>query len=196
MDILKFSEFITENYQDSPEEYIKSALIKIQKRIEGLFAEQEEGTDEEGEEGEEDSAEVMTLGQAMKKGEEKEKKNSKMSLTDMGLRLESSESSNYSAILDNVSFKFSDEDGWYSLFVGISLEEAKPEDNEDDFSDSDIKECSVKFKRYNLDDDLVGQLGPRTVKCDDVNEEMIVDLKIELDEDSGGEEEGLGIETE
>ena len=119
-----------------------------------------------------------------------------MSLTDMGLRLESSESSNYSAILDNVSMKFSDEDGWYSLFIGISLEEAKPEDSEKDFSDEDIKECSVKFKKYNLDDNLVGVIGPRTVKCDDVNEEMLVNLKIELDEDSGGENEGIGIETE
>ena len=33
-------------------------------------------------------------------------------------------------------------------------------------------------------------------RVENVDEEMLVNLKIELDEDSGGENEGIGIETE
>ena len=171
--------------------------MKIQQRIEALFEEQVESNEEGGEtETEENPDEVMTLGQAIEKGKEKEKKNSKMTLVDMGLRLESSEMSKYSATHDNVNFKFSDQEGWYNLYVVIPLESARPEDDESDFSDEDIKECSIKFKKYNNEHDLMGQVGPRTVKLEDVNEDLIVELKVELDDEYGGEDEEFEIETE
>jgi hypothetical protein len=196
MEIIKFNQFIklNENLQDAPEEYIKNALIKIKKRIDSLF---EKATDDSVEDdGEENPDEVMTLGQAMEKGKKREQKNSKMTLTDMGLQLESSELSTHSATLDNVTFKFTDNDGWYNLYVAIPLEDGKPEDDESDFEDTDIKNCSIKFKKYNLDNDLVGQIGPRTVKTTDVDESLLIDLKIELDDEYGNDQEEFEIETE
>jgi len=199
MNILKYSQF-NENHQDTPEEYIKNALMKIKKRVDSLFEEQveepysksEEGEgEEEGEEGDN----ILTLNQAIEKGKEKEKKNSSISLTDMGLRLESSELSNYSSTMDNVTFKFSDPESWYNLYVAIPLKSARPEDGESDFSDDDIKECSIKFKKYNDVDQIVGQLGPRTVKISDIDEDLIVKLKIELDDEYGSSEEEFEIET-
>jgi hypothetical protein len=65
-----------------------------------------------------------------------------------------------------------------------------PTDQTKDFSDKDIENCQVKFKKYSLDNfNLEGQMN-KTVKIADINEETMISLKIELDEDtgSGGEE--------
>ena len=68
-------------------------------------------------------------------------------------------------------------------------------DKESDFSDTDIEECSIKFKKYNYENNIIGQLGPRKVKIEDIDETFLVDLKIELDEDFPSKEEEFEIET-
>ena len=66
---------------------------------------------------------------------------------------------------------------------------------EKEFSDKEIENCVVKFKKYDIQDfDLIGQIGPREVKIKDIDEEFLVDLKIELD-DEFNEEEEFEIET-
>ena len=72
MKIIKYSQFINEdNYQDTPEEYVKTALIKLKKKIDSFFEEQSQE--------ESDEKEVMTMAKAKKKGEEKKKEEGKLS---------------------------------------------------------------------------------------------------------------------
>lgn len=191
MDIIKFNQFILENLHDSPEEYVKIALTKLKKKIEDLFEEsvpQEEGEDEE--------SKVTTMSDALKKGKEEEKDKSKMSLSDFGLELQSSEFSKYSATLDNIKLIFSDEEFRYDLYITIPLEEALVKDKTKDFSDKDIKKCYVKFKKYQIDNsELVGQIS-KNAEIANIDEDFLVELKIELDEEFGGDSEKIEIETE
>jgi hypothetical protein len=190
MDIIKFNQFILENLHDSPEEYVKIALNKLKKKIENLF-EESVSQDVEGEE-----SKVTTMSDALKKGKEEEKEKSKMSLSDFGLELQSSEFSKYSATLDNIKFIFSDEEFRYDLYITIPLEEALIKDKEKDFSDKDIKKCFVKFKKYQIDNsELIGQIS-KNAEIANIDEDFIVELKIELDEEFGDESEKIEIETE
>jgi hypothetical protein len=169
---------------------VKIALNKLKKKIENLF-EESVPQDVEGEE-----SKVTTMSDALKKGKEEEKEKSKMSLSDFGLELQSSEFSKYSATLDNIKFIFSDEEFRYDLYITIPLEEALIKDKEKDFSDKDIKKCFVKFKKYQIDNsELIGQIS-KNAEIANIDEDFIVELKIELDEEFGDESEKIEIETE
>jgi hypothetical protein len=206
MKIINYTNFINENFQDPPEEYIKTALLKIKKKIEGLFEKVSgDGVDQEEpeelelqpEEGEDSGEEVMTFKKALEKGEEKSGKEGALTLSELGAKLESCEMSRYSAQYDSLTVKFSDQEGWYNIFLTIPLKDVVEDmqENEDgDYSDKDIKNCSIKFKKYNIDNELVGQLGPSNYKLSDIDEEFFVNLKIEVDEEYGDDEE-FEIET-
>lgn len=185
--IYKFSEFIKEDHmQDPPEEYIKTALLKLQRKINGFFGPIPDGTPEP-------SNQKVPIGRALEKGKKKAKNG--MSFKDLKVELESSELSKYSAVYDSITIKFSDPDGWYNLWITIPLDMAISKDKGKDFSDKDLENCVIKFKRYNQDNELIGQIGPKQVKIEDVNEELLVSLKIELDEEFGEEAEELELET-
>lgn len=191
MKIVKFLDFINEdNVQDTPEEYIKTTLVKLQKTIESFF----EDTNQQGEE---PNIGKSNMASAIERGKEIKKDESKMSFKDLGIKLDSSELSKYSAIYDSLTIKYSDEDSMYNLYITIPLEEGINKDKTKDFSDQDIKKCSYKFKKYDQTQDfaLVGQLGPKTIDISEINEEFLVNLKIELDDQFGGDEEKLEIET-
>ena len=209
MKINTYSEFINENFQDPPEEYIKVVLMKLKKKIVSFFEKAAEenkelvrnGGEEPDEDGEQvdkgngPEEEVVTMRTAMKRG--KDKKKDGISLSEFGVKLESIEVSRYSALYDSLTVKFSDQEGWYNMFLTLSLENVvadMKEKEDEDFSDTDIKECSIKFKKYDLDNSLVGQLGPKKYKISDIDEEFLVNLKIELDEEFGESEE-FEIET-
>jgi|LakMenE18May11ns_1017448.scaffolds.fasta_scaffold9563646_1 hypothetical protein len=189
MKIIKYSQFINEdNYQDTPEEYVKTALIKLKKKIDSFFEEQSQE--------ESDEKEVMTMAKAKKKGEEKKKEEGKLSFKELNVNLESSELSKYSAIFDSITIKYSDPEFLYNLFITISLSSGINPDKTKDFSDKEIKECSYKFKKYDVNNfELLGQIGPKTIEIDKIDEEFLVNLKIELDDEYGGEEEELEFET-
>jgi translation initiation factor 2 alpha subunit (eIF-2alpha) len=185
MDIIRFNDFINENMHDSPEEYIKIRLNKLKIKIEKLFekpAESEEG--------------VIKMSDALKKGKEKEQKDSQLSLAELGLNLESSEFSKYSAMNDSIKFIFTDSDSRYDLYITIPLEEGIVKDKTKDFSDTDIKKCFVKFKKYSgVDFRILGQIS-KNVEIDNIDEDFLVELKIELEDQFGETGETLEIETE
>ena len=61
---------------------------------------------------------------------------------------------------------------------------------------SGFKNCFIKFKKYDLQTfEVLGQMT-KNVKIKDIDENFLVDLKIELDETFGDEDEKLEIETE
>lgn len=199
MKIIKYSHFINEEFQDPPEEYIKTALTKLKKKLESFFID-DEGKDiepdvgpesVEGETGSDNS--VITMSQAIERGKQRKKSGDKMSFKDLNVHLESSEMSKYSAIYDSITLKFSDENNFYSLYITIPLEEGMSK--KDDFSANDIKNCFVKFKKYDSGDfELIGQVR-KDVKIDDIDEEFLVDLKIEIDDEFSEGEEEFEIET-
>lgn len=186
MKIIKYLQFINEDsFQDSPEEFVSTALGKLKRKIESFF-----------EESVESDKEVMTMSKAKERGEKKEKEESKMSFKELNVQLESSELSKYSAQFDSVKVIFSDPEYRYDLFITIPLEDAINKDKTKDFSYKEIKKCTVKFKKYDLDGfELVGQIGPKTVEIDKVDEDFLVSLKIELDDEFGDESEELEFET-
>ena len=179
MKIIKYNDFIkiNETVNDTPEEYVKIALMKIKTKLENMFA---------GQVGDNE----------VEKIEHKNSREGGKSLSDFGVELQSCELSRYSRTQDNVKVKYSDAESLYDLTVSIDLKEAVPEDEEKEFSNSDIKNCHVKFKKYDQDNfDLVGELS-KNVKIDDIDEDFLVSLKIEIDKEFGSDEEELDIETE
>jgi len=178
--IYKYSEFINENIQDPPEAYVESALRKLENRLRNMFE-----TDKV------ENGEVKRYGTLVDK-DRKEK--GEMSFKDLGLELQSLELSKYSKVYDNVKMKFTDEKFLYDMTFTIDLKDAVPKDDTKDFSDKEIENCHIKFKKYDQDDfKILGQLT-KTAKISEINEEYLVNLKIEIDE-GGGQEEEFEIET-
>ena len=187
MKIRKFIEFINEEFNDTPESYIETALKQLQKKIGKMFEDQ---TDLEENE-DEDVEKKSSIQKAKSKGKEK-----KLSFKDLGVQLESSEISKYSKMYDSLTIKFSDANATYNMLLLIDLKSGMIKDPEKDFSFEDIEDCFIKFKKYDLDTfEVVGQMT-KNVKIKDIDETFLVDLKIELDEKFGDEEEKLEIETE
>lgn len=186
MKIIKFTEFIKEELiNDTPESYIELALKQLKKKIDKMF-EFQEYENPESEESEE--------GKSIRKAKA-ESKGKKMSFKDLGVRLESSEISKYSKMYDNLTVKFSDPNAWYNLYIAIDLKDALPKDANKDFSYEDIEKCYIKFKKYDANtDDVVGQIT-KNVEIKKIDEEFLIDLKIEID-DKFGDEEEFEIETE
>ena len=182
MKIIKYTEFINEEFNDTPESYIETALNQIKSKIDKMFDYEE--VDSDGEEN-----------ISIQKAKLNSKDKSKITFKDLGIRLDSSEISKYSKMYDSLTVKFSDSTSLYNLFISIDIKEGIPKNPEEDFSFEDIENCFVKFKKYDLDTfDVIGQIT-KNVKIKDIDEEFIIELKIELDDKFGDEDEKLEIET-
>jgi len=185
MKIRKFIDFINEELNDTPEEYISDALGNIKRKIDKMFEDQieEEPSDESGP-------------KSVKQAKEDSKEN-KVSFRDLGVRLESSEVSKYSAMYDSYTVWFTDDKAAYCLIFAIDIKDGMPKDPNVDFSFKDIEKCTIKFKKYDLDKvEIIGPPLRKTIDIKDINEEFLVNLKIELDEDLGDDnEEEFEIET-
>ena len=177
MKVFKYSEYIKEELQDTPESYIETALAQLKKKLDKLF---DDDIDK-------DTNKVLSP-------KELEKVDSKkMSFKDLGIRLESSELSKYSKLYDSLTIKFSDDNNTYALIIMIDIKEAIPEDKEKDFDIDDIEKAYIKFKKYDLDTfEILGQLS-KNVKLKDINEEFLIDLKIELDDKFSDEDEEFEV---
>jgi len=176
MKVTRFSEFrmVAEAVNDTPEQYVKIALQKIRNKIQKMFD--------------------QTAGQEVRRFGERD--GAKGTLAELGIELESIEMSRYSKTLDNLKVKFSDEEHLYDLMIAIDLREAMP-NGEDQFEADDIKECYIKFKKYDKHEpgEVLAEIIDN-VKIKDVDEDFIVSLKIRMDEESGDEGgEEFEIET-
>jgi hypothetical protein len=175
MIIYKYIDFIKEGLQDPPEEWIKNTLLKVKKSIEDIF--------NKGESIEEYNPDnVESLSNAIERGKNLDKDKS---LTDLGVELTDIELSKYSAEYDSLKVIFTDGENRYDLYITIPLKlaiESKKNDNS-----YDIKDCFIKFKKYNFDMELSGSIPPKKVKISDINEDFFIELKIELDSDSDEE---------
>jgi hypothetical protein len=182
--IWKFVDFIKEELSDTPESYIEIALRQLKKKIDSMF---ELEPDEENDD-------IKSIKKAK---EDSKKKGSKMKLSDLGVELESSEISKYSKTHDTLTIKFTDANATYALIISIEIKEGISKDPAKDFTFEDVENCFLKFKKYDIDTfEIIGQVT-KNAKIEDIDEEFLVDLKIELDEKFGDEdEEDFKIETE
>lgn len=189
MKIIKYTDFIKENMYETPENYIGLALNQLKRKIDKMFDFQEDNTEQnypvEGEEATPDKIKKI-----------KTRSKDKMSFEDLGVRLESSEVSKYSKLYDSLTVKFSDDNTTYALIITIDIKEGIPKDKEKDFDIDDIEMCYIKFKKYDLDTfEVIGQIT-KNAKLKKVDEDFLIDLKIELDDKFTDEDEQLEIETE
>ena len=181
MKILKCSQYIKEELTETPETYISTALNQLKRKLDKLFDEVDL----------DDKDKVLSPEQLDKKDSKK------MSFKDLGVQLDSSEVSKHSRLYDTLTIKFTDDKYTYTFIVMIDVKEAMPDKDQDDFDFEDIKNAYIKFKKYDLDTfEIIGQIT-KNVELKDINETMIINLKIELDNkfDVGGEEE-FEIESE
>lgn len=180
MEILNFSKFKLFENNDTPEGYIKSALIKIKSKIEKMF------------DGTVNSDDIETFS-------DKKAKSDDQNFSDLNLELQSCELSTYSKTTDNVKAIYQDDKYRYDLTVSIDLKEAVPEDEDkkEKFSDTDIKNCNVNFKAYSLDDfQLIGKIN-KTIKISEIDQDLLIKLKIEIEDEFGnGDQEEFKIETD
>jgi hypothetical protein len=194
MKIRKYADFINEEIMnDTPESYVEIALNQLKKKFDKMFEFQEGESDTNGPA---DELEKEKDGsKSIKKAKDESKDRSKMSLKDLGVRLDSSEISKYSKMYDSLTIKFTDDAATYNLYLAIDIKDAMPKDATKDFAYDDIEMCYIKFKKYDLDTfEVIGQIT-KNIKIKDINEEFLIDLKIEID-DKFGDEEEFEIETE
>lgn len=187
MKVIKFTEFIKEELlNDTPETYISTLLNKLKRQIDKMFDHDVDFSDNEEPSGE----------KSIKKAKKDSKNKEKLSFKDLGLSLESSEISKYSKLYDSLTVTFRDDNFMYTMIIMIDLKEALPKDPNKDFTIDDIKNCYIKFKKYDLDNiEIIGQIS-KNVEVKKIDEEFIIDLKIELDDTFGDEEDEFEIETE
>lgn len=188
MRVRKYLDFIKEEFNETPESYISTALSQIKQKVDKMFDFQE-GDIDNPPEPEEDPTKIKKIST---------KDSNKMSFEDLGVQLESSEISKYSKLYDSLTVKFTDDNNTYTLIIMIDIKEAIPteQEKEKNFDSDDIEDCYIKFKKYSLDNltEIIGQLN-KNIKIKDIDEEFLIDLKIELDEKFGGEEDDFEIET-
>jgi hypothetical protein len=188
MRVRKYLEFIKEEFNETPESYISTALTQIKQKVDKMFDFQE-GDIDNPPEPEEDPTKIKKIST---------KDSNKMTFEDLGVTLESSEISKYSKLYDSLTVKFTDDSNTYTLIIMIDIKEAIPTDQEKEknFDSDDIEDCYIKFKKYSLDNltEIIGQLN-KNIKIKDIDEEFLIDLKIELDEKFGGDEDEFEIET-
>lgn len=188
MKIVKFGDYIKEELNDTPETYVSVALNQLKKKIDKMFEFQDF-------EGEDDQQSSETSVKTIQTAKEESKKKGEMNFKDLGVRLESSEVSKYSKLYDSLTVKFSDDEALYNLLITIDFKEAIPKDAEKDYSFEDIKKCYIKFKKYDLDTfEVIGQIT-KNAEIKKIDENFLIELKIEIDE-MFGEEEEFEIETE
>ena len=181
MKIYKFNDYILNESAigNTPEETIKLLLTKFKRRIEKMFSEEDEQVD---------TFDESTNKERVKDGG--------MSFKDLDIRLESSEISQYSYKNQNLKVIFSDGENRYDLIITVDLKDAITEEEDKIINVGDIEKCSVEFKKY-TNDELIGNIT-KYIDVKEIDEELLMDLKIELDEafDEGDDNEELEIEME
>ena len=173
--ILRYFDFIKEELSDTPQSYIKNKLKQLQKAFDDLFDKEEEGNEEE----------FISIEDA-KKNQKSEKK-----LSDLGVKLDSSEISLYSEMNDSLTIKYSDDEASYTIIIFINIKEGL-ENGNNNFSEDDIKKIDVKFKKYLNDIDLIGETR-YSVNIDRKDGQFVFSINEgESDEENGQNDEKSG----
>jgi len=187
--IIKYNDFLFEQkFNDTPESIVDTVLRKIKKELEELF--------------EVDNTQIpggtFQLGDAGFDTKVVDLDDTKLSFPEMGLNLLRVKINSYSKSNRSLDLRFADpDDNMYSLYLRIDISDAVSK-NSKEMEPKLVKKGFIKFKKYDINGELVGTIS-RNV--DDVwklseNEELLSELKIELDGyDGSDKEDELVIET-
>jgi hypothetical protein len=182
MKIQRFSQYSEKlnEMNDTPESYITTALNKLKRKVDKMFAYLD---------GKTQGGKILTP-EGLEKVDPKD-----ITFKDLGLHLDSSEVSKYSKLYDSFTIKFRDANNAYTMIVMIGIEEAMPEESEEQFGQDNIENAYIKFKKYGSEGmDLIGQMD-KNVKIKDIDEAFLIDLKIELDDEYDENEDEFEIQT-
>lgn len=204
--ILKYIEFIKEG--STSETHMRSKLNIIKTKLEELIPEHSDNVEND------DEIEKISVRQA------KEKSQKTLNIKDLNLSQDSSEmSKGHSSIVESLTFKFSDFDSSYTLYISTNIKDANGATSE-----ADISKFEVKLKKYdsatieyygeigesieikNENNDLKvsivkkpkeGQVQPEAKEGGNEMsfEDYIIYLKLEIDK-KFGDNEKLDYETE
>ena len=202
--ILKYFEFINES--STPEDHMRSKLDIIKTKLDELIPEHSDNVEND------DEIEKISVRQA------KEESEKKLTIKDLNLSQDSSEmSKGHSSIVESLTFKFSDFDSSYTLYLSTDIK-----DSNGATSESDISKFEVKIKKYDSQTiDYYGEIGESIEIKNDKNdlkvsivkkpkegqtqpeesgkemslEDYIIYLKLEIDK-KFGDNEKLDYETE
>lgn len=135
---------------------------------------------------------VSSIAQATKKGKEE---NKNMSFKEMNLVLDSCEISKYAVDSDSLILKYSDDNFFYNLELFVYFDDVnKIVNSGKDVSYKDVQDCFIKFKKYDCEDfKLIGQMT-KNIKLDDINEDFLIELKVEFDDIFSDEKDNFEIE--
>lgn len=78
--------------------------------------------------------------------------------------------------------KYHDDNFSYQMLMSISIEQGKPEKDDMDMDTAMVKDCGVKFKKYDIDNNLIGELSRQKVEIDSIDQDFLDTLNAELDE--------------
>lgn len=78
--------------------------------------------------------------------------------------------------------KYHDGEFLYHLLISINIQQGIPEKPDVEMDYTMVKECGVKFKKYDANHDLIGQLDRQSVSIKDIDKDFIDILNSELDE--------------
>jgi hypothetical protein len=176
-----FVKLINEEFEyDTPDQYISMALKRLQTKIENIFNYTPDKTGE--------------LGEPYRSPDKKDDED-KITFKDLMVTIENSEISKYSKNNDSLTITFSDSDFMYKLIILINIKQGLPTDKEKDFSFKDVKKCFLKLKKYDINTyEIIGEIS-KNVDISKIDEQFLIELKIELDESFSDDEEFV-IETE
>jgi hypothetical protein len=90
--------------------------------------------------------------------------------------------------------KYQDSNFIYHLLFTVKLEQAQPTGDEA-MSTDEIDFCGVKFKKYNLENTLLGEIDRKKVEIKNINQDFIDSLNGEID-DKYSLDDGFEIEYE
>lgn len=156
--ILKYFEFINES--STPETHMRSKLDTIKTKLDELIPEHSDNVEND------DEIEKISVRQA------KEKNEKKLTIKDLNLSQDSSEmSKGHSSIVESLTFKFSDFDSSYTLYLSTDIK-----DSNGATSESDISKFEVKIKKYDSQTiDYYGEIG-ESIEITDENNDIKVSI--------------------
>src|SRR5574344_1049546 len=135
---------------------------------------------------------VSSIAQATKKGKEE---NKNMSFKEINLVIDNCEISKYAVDSDSLILKYSDDNFFYNLELFVYFDDVnKIVNSGKDVSYKDVQDCFIKFKKYDCEDfELIGQMT-KNIKLDDINEDFLIELKVEFDDIFSDEKDNFEIE--
>lgn len=142
-------------FNEDPSYYIEEALKKVERKILSLFKEPVAGKDGRTEN---DPSSYYDQGVEL----------IDVKLTDMPLN-------------KTLIIKYHDTDFTYHLMVTVDLKQGVPEKPDVEMDYTMVEYCGVKFKKYDISNNLLGQLDRKKVPLKTIDQDFIDSLNGELD---------------